>query len=99
MFHLVVTLCIKIGVLFFNLKKAGIVKIALNVLLLGFNPTNIGWISVFLHCGFSKNVFSRERVKPPFFVTFDINKSQDFFENFIEIHKSLRRYEDFFCQY
>ena len=34
--------------------------------------------------GFSKNVSSKERVKPCFFVTFNIIKSHIFPENFIE---------------
>ena len=45
-------------------------------------------------CGFSKNVSSRERVKPCFFVTFDIIIGYNFPENFIEILKLFRRYED-----
>ena len=36
-------------------------------------------------CGFSKNVFSREKLKPWFFVTFDIIRSHAFPENFIVI--------------
>ena len=35
-------------------------------------------------CGFSKNLFSKERVKPWFFVTFNIIISYIFPENFIE---------------
>ena len=44
---------------------------------------------------------SKERVKPWIFATFNIIISHIFPDNFIEIHseKSLRRYEDFFCQY
>ena len=36
-------------------------------------------------CGFSKNVSSKERVKPWFFVTFSIIMSHIFPQNFIEI--------------
>ena len=36
-------------------------------------------------CGFTKNVSLRERVKPWFYVTFQIILSHIFFENFIEI--------------
>ena len=35
-------------------------------------------------CAFSKNVFSKERVKPCFFVTFKIISKHIFPENFIE---------------
>ena len=42
-------------------------------------------------CGFSKNVFSRERVKLRFFVTFDIIKSQNFSEKFIEIPQVVQK--------
>ena len=35
-------------------------------------------------CGFSKNVSSKERVKPWFFVTFNIISKHIFLENFIE---------------
>ena len=50
-------------------------------------------------CSFSKNVSSRERVKPWLFETFNIIKSHIFSENFIEILKLFRSYEEFLCQY
>ena len=49
--------------------------------------------------GFSKNVSSKQRVKPWFFVTFDIITSHIFPENFIEIPQAFRRYEEFLCHY
>ena len=50
--------------------------------------------------GFSKTVSSKERVKPWFFVAFNIIISHIFPENFIvKFLKSFRRYEEFFCQY
>ena len=42
-------------------------------------------------CGFSKNVFSKERVKPCFFVTFNIIISHTFPENFIEIPQVVQK--------
>ena len=42
-------------------------------------------------CGFSKNVSSRERVKPWLFLTFNIIISHIFPENFIEIILAVQR--------
>ena len=42
-------------------------------------------------CGFSKSVFSRERVKPCFFVTFNIIISHIFPENLIEIPQFVQK--------
>ena len=42
-------------------------------------------------CGFSKNVSSKERVKPWFSVTFNIIISHTFPENFIEIPQVVQR--------
>ena len=51
-------------------------------------------------CGFSKNVSSRERVKPLLFMTFNIIISNIFPENFIEIIEVVQKiYKDFFRQY
>ena len=44
-----------------------------------------GGLNLIPPCSFSKNVSSRERVKPWFFVTFNIMLSQIVLENFIEI--------------
>ena len=44
-----------------------------------------GWVNFTSACGFSKNVFCRERVKHWSFVTFDIKISHYIPENFIEI--------------
>ena len=41
--------------------------------------------------GFSKSVFSRERVKPWFFVAFNIIKDHIFPENFIEIRQVVQK--------
>ena len=46
---------------------------------------------VWLHCGFSKNVSSKERVKSWFFVTFNIIISYIFPENFIEIAQRVQK--------
>ena len=45
-------------------------------------------------CGFSENVFSRERVKPCFFVTFII--THIFLENFIELPQGVQQIKKFF---
>ena len=48
-----------------------------------------------IHCNFFKTVFSRERVKPWFFVTFDIIIKHIFPENLIEISQvvwKIRRF-------
>ena len=42
-------------------------------------------------CGFSKNVSSKERVKPWFFVTFNIITSHIFPEIFIEISQVVQK--------
>ena len=42
-------------------------------------------------CSFSRNVFSRERVKHCFFVTFDIIISHIFSDNFIEIPQIVQK--------
>ena len=42
-------------------------------------------------CGFSKNAFSRERLKPCFFVIFDIIISNIIPENFIEIPQVVHK--------
>ena len=42
-------------------------------------------------CGFSKNVSSKERVKPWFFATFDIIIRHVFPENFIEIPQVVQK--------
>ena len=44
-----------------------------------------------LPCGFSKNVSSKERVKPCFFVTFNIIIRHIFPENFIEIPRVVQK--------
>ena len=49
--------------------------------------------------GFLKNVSSKQRVKTWFFVTINIIISHIFSENFIEIFKSFRSYEELLCQY
>lgn len=49
--------------------------------------------------GHSKNVFSRKRVTPCFFVTFNIIKSYIFNQNFVELIKLLIRYENFLLQF
>ena len=41
--------------------------------------------------GFSKNVFSKERVKPLVFVTFDIILRHIFSENFIELAQVVQK--------
>ena len=48
--------------------------------------------------GFFKTVFSREGLKPRFFVTVNIIVREVFPETFIEFLKSLGRYEDFYRQ-
>ena len=50
-------------------------------------------------CGISNNVSSKERLTLWVFVTFNIIISYIFPENFIEIPKSLRRYDDFLHQF
>ena len=42
-------------------------------------------------CGLSKNVSSKERVRPRFFVTFNITISHIFRENFIEIPQVVQK--------
>ena len=42
-------------------------------------------------CGFSNNVYSKERVKPWYFVTFNIITSQIFPENFNEIFQIVQK--------
>ena len=42
-------------------------------------------------CGFSKNVSSKERVKPWFFMTFNIIIRHTFPENFIEILQVVQK--------
>ena len=42
-------------------------------------------------CGFSNNVFSKDRVKPCFFMTFNIIISHIFPENFSEISEVVQR--------
>ena len=44
-----------------------------------------------LPCGFSKNVSSKERVKPCLFVTFNIITSHIFPENFIQIPQVVQK--------
>lgn len=41
--------------------------------------------------GFSKKVYSKERVKPLFFMTFNIIKNHIFSENFIEIPQVVQK--------
>ena len=53
-----------------------------------FNPKNAGLTTP---CGFSKNVFSRKRVKGCFFVTFNNVISQIFPENFIKVSKVVQK--------
>ena len=43
------------------------------------------------HCGFSKNISSKKRVKPCFFVTFNISISRTFPENCIEIPQAVQK--------
>ena len=50
-------------------------------------------------CGFSKNLSSKERLKPWFFVTFNIIISGIFPEISLKFLKSFRKYEEFLCQY
>ena len=52
-------------------------------------------INNFPSCGFSKNVSSRKRLKPWFFVIFNIIKSHIFPENFIEIYHAVQKCEGF----
>ena len=47
--------------------------------------------SIWLHCGFSKNVSSKERMKPWFFVTFNTIISHIFPENFIKIPQVVQK--------
>ena len=42
-------------------------------------------------CGFSKNAFSKERVKPQFFVNFNIILKYIFPENFIEFPQVVQK--------
>ena len=42
-------------------------------------------------CGFSKNICSRERMKPWFFVTFNISISHIFSKNFIQIPQVVQK--------
>ena len=42
-------------------------------------------------CGFSKNICSRERMKPWFFVTFNISISHIFPKNFIQIPQVVQK--------
>ena len=42
-------------------------------------------VNLTLHCGFSKNASSREKVKPWIFVTFNIIISNFLPENYIEV--------------
>ena len=50
------------------------------------------WGSIqFFQRGFSKNVFSRGKVKPTFFVTFNTIASHNFPENFIEIPQVVQK--------
>ena len=64
------------------------------------NPKKTGGGSIFQPlCGFFKNVSSKGRVKPCFFVTFNIIISHIFSENFIAIHQVVRRCEDLLCQH
>ena len=42
-------------------------------------------------CGFSKNVSSKERLKPWFFATFNVITSHTFTENFIKISKVVQK--------
>ena len=51
----------------------------------------LGKVNLTHYCGFSKNVLFRERVKPCFFVTFNIIISHIFHENFIEIPQVVKK--------
>ena len=55
------------------------------------NPKKAGRCQFDLHCAFSKNAFSKEKVKPWFFVNFNIIISHIFPENFIEIHQVVQK--------
>ena len=50
-------------------------------------------------CAFSKNVSSKERLKPWFVLTFNIIISHIFPENTLKFLKRFRRYEEILCQY
>ena len=50
-----------------------------------------GGVSLTALCGFPKNVSSKERIKPWFFVTFNIIISHIFPENFIEIPQVVQK--------
>ena len=43
------------------------------------------------HCDFSKNVSSKDRVRPSFFVTFNINLKHIFPKNFIEFPEAVQK--------
>ena len=64
------------------------------------NPKTAGGGSIWLPpCGFSKSVSCKERMKPWFFVTFNIIVSHIFPEDLLKLLKSFRRYEGFPWQY
>ena len=42
-------------------------------------------------CGFSKNVCSKERMKPCFYVTFNVIMSHIYLENFIKIPQVVKK--------
>ena len=55
------------------------------------NPKTAGGSQFDPLCGFSKNVSSKAKVKPWFFVTFNIIKSHIFPENFIGISQVVQK--------
>ena len=63
-----------------------------------YNPKTGGEVNLTL-CGFSKIASSKERVKPWFFVTFNIILKHTFPETLLNFLKSLRRYEEILSQF
>ena len=56
------------------------------------NPKTVWGVSqLAILCGFSKNVFFRERVESWFFVTFNIIINDIFAENFIEVSQLVQK--------
>ena len=50
-------------------------------------------------CGFLKNVFSKERVNPWLFASFNIIINTSFLKISLTFLKSFRRYEELLCEY
>ena len=56
-----------------------------------YNPKKAAEVNLTFPCGFSKIVFSRERVKSCFYGTFNSIISHIFPENFIEISQVVQK--------